>query len=133
MALSASPRKVVPLATGDDWKPSRSNTSGPGMTKRVFFCGVVVEGSENGRRLSEGVYNMCRSFHNIQSSHVSMRIDVQDLIVSLGDPLSSDSNNSVLSSGAEPCLHEGTETVSTTISSCWVCLLYGVEVGCTWF
>jgi hypothetical protein len=54
MALSTSPRKVVPLATGDDWKPPKSSSSGPAFTKRVFFCGVVVEGSENGRRLPEG-------------------------------------------------------------------------------
>jgi hypothetical protein len=56
MALSTSPRKVVPLARGDESKPPLSNSSGPGVTKRVFFCGVVVEGSENGRRLPEGVY-----------------------------------------------------------------------------
>jgi hypothetical protein len=55
MALSSSPRKVVPLATGDDWKPSRNNSSDINVTKRVFFCGVVVEGSESGRRLSEGL------------------------------------------------------------------------------
>lgn len=59
MALSTSPRKLVPLATGDDWlsvaKPSAS-VSGPTTVKRVFFCGVVVESTENGRRLPEGVY-----------------------------------------------------------------------------
>jgi protein ECT2 len=55
MALSTSPRKVVPLATGDDWKPPRSNPSETNVTKRVFFCGVVVEGFENGRRLMPGI------------------------------------------------------------------------------
>ncbi|KZT29298.1 hypothetical protein NEOLEDRAFT_1175007 [Neolentinus lepideus HHB14362 ss-1] len=39
MALNASPRKVVPLSTGDDWDSS----SGPSLTRSVFFCGVVVE------------------------------------------------------------------------------------------
>jgi hypothetical protein len=55
MALSTSPRKVVPLSRGDEPKPPLSISS-PGVTKRVFFCGVVVEGSENGRRLPEGVF-----------------------------------------------------------------------------
>lgn len=53
MALSTSPRKVVPLASGDDSRP-RKDSSDPSVTKRVFYCGVVVEGSENGRRLPEG-------------------------------------------------------------------------------
>jgi hypothetical protein len=54
MALSTSPRKlVVPLASGDE--PRFRNLSAvPSITKRVFYCGVVVEGSENGRRLPEG-------------------------------------------------------------------------------
>jgi hypothetical protein len=55
MALSHSPRKVVPLATGDEWKPTKSNSSDTHVTKRVFFCGVVVEGSESGRRLPQGL------------------------------------------------------------------------------
>lgn len=55
MALSSSPRKVVPLATGDDWQTvAKPNTSGPTSIKRVFYCGVVVESSENGRGLPEG-------------------------------------------------------------------------------
>ncbi|KAJ7283948.1 RhoGEF domain-containing protein [Mycena rebaudengoi] len=54
MALSSSPRKIVPLATGDESRPRVESSSAPGLTKRVFFCGVVVEGSENGRRLPEG-------------------------------------------------------------------------------
>lgn len=53
MALSASPRKVVPLATGDSPR-IRGTSSIPSVTKRVFYCGVVIEGSENGRRLPEG-------------------------------------------------------------------------------
>lgn len=52
MALSISPRKVVPLAGGDDWEPVKSKTAGT-TTKRVFFCGVVVE-SQNGQGISEG-------------------------------------------------------------------------------
>ncbi|KAJ7904679.1 hypothetical protein B0H14DRAFT_3079502 [Mycena olivaceomarginata] len=53
MALSTSPRKIIPLSTGEETRP-RSDSSTPSLTKRVFFCGVVVEGSENGRRLPEG-------------------------------------------------------------------------------
>ncbi len=54
MAVSSSPRKlVIPLASGDEPK-SRPPSIGPNVTKRVFYCGVVVEGSENGRRLPDG-------------------------------------------------------------------------------
>ncbi|KAF7983939.1 hypothetical protein HWV62_18344 [Athelia sp. TMB] len=77
MALSASPRKVVPLATGDDWlSVAKPAPSGPSTVKRVFFCGVVVESTENGRRLPE---------------------DVEDLIASLGEPMSADSDSQLLS------------------------------------
>ncbi|RDB22757.1 hypothetical protein Hypma_010026 [Hypsizygus marmoreus] len=77
MALSTSPRKVVPLASGDDDSRPRKSSSGPGVTKRVFYCGVVVEGSENGRRLPD---------------------DIQDLVLSFGNPLSTDASRGVLSS-----------------------------------
>ncbi|KAL5487604.1 hypothetical protein ACEPAI_5712 [Sanghuangporus weigelae] len=60
-----SPRKVVPLNSGDDG-PSRR--SAPTFTKRAFFCGVVVEGPNDGADLSE---------------------DVQDLVASLGDKIPS--------------------------------------------
>ncbi|KAJ7929939.1 RhoGEF domain-containing protein [Mycena leptocephala] len=76
MALSSSPRKIIPLSTGDETR-SRCESSAPGHTKRVFFCGVVVEGSENGRRLPE---------------------DIQDLVLSLGDTVASSSDPSILSS-----------------------------------
>lgn len=52
MARSSSPRKVVPLSTGDEVRPPRAGT-GPALTRRVFFCGVVVEGSE--RILPDGM------------------------------------------------------------------------------
>ena len=56
MALNPSPRKhVVPLASGDEPR-ARTSTSAPTITKRVFYCGVVVEGSENGRRLPDGAF-----------------------------------------------------------------------------
>ncbi|KAG6911239.1 hypothetical protein DXG01_003106 [Tephrocybe rancida] len=76
MALSSSPRKVVPLASGDDLPRARKDSSGPTVTKRVFYCGVVVEGSENGRRLPD---------------------EIQDLVLSLGNPLPTD-----VSAGASP-------------------------------
>ena len=54
VALSSSPRKlVIPLASGDEPK-TRTSTSTSSVTRRVFYCGVVVEGSENGRRLPDG-------------------------------------------------------------------------------
>lgn len=54
MAINTSPRKVVPLASGDDdYAPGRARPP-PAVTKRAFFCGVVVEGPSNGMDLSEG-------------------------------------------------------------------------------
>ncbi|KAF5388006.1 hypothetical protein D9615_000543 [Tricholomella constricta] len=80
MALSSSPRKVVPLASGDDYSRPRKDSTGTGVTKRVFYCGVVVEGSENGRRLPE---------------------DIQDLVLSFGNPLPSDVSTGVLSNAPD--------------------------------
>ncbi|KAF8165546.1 hypothetical protein B0H34DRAFT_689520 [Crassisporium funariophilum] len=85
MALSASPRKlVIPLASGDEPKP-RSSSSAPLITKRVFYCGVVVEGSENGRRLPE---------------------EIQELVLSLGNPLPSESSTDDLNSKSPHTLNE---------------------------
>ncbi len=53
MVLSTSPRKAVPLASGDDWEKLASPSKAPSVTRRVFFCGVVVE-SEEGKAISEG-------------------------------------------------------------------------------
>lgn len=64
MALIASPRKVIPLSTGDDWDPSSSRNAGPLLTRRAFFCGVVVE--------------------DLRSR------EVKELLSTLGDPLSSE-------------------------------------------
>ncbi|KAJ8086818.1 hypothetical protein PM082_005643 [Marasmius tenuissimus] len=77
MALNGSPRKLVPLPSTEDIK-HRSDPSSSSVTKRVFFCGVVVEGSEGGRRLPE---------------------EIQELVLSLGDVLEgSESENGMLSS-----------------------------------
>ncbi|KAF8812237.1 hypothetical protein BYT27DRAFT_7182669 [Phlegmacium glaucopus] len=85
MALSTSPRKlVVPLASGDEPR-SRNPPLAPSLTKRVFYCGVVVEGSENGRRLPE---------------------EIQELVLSLGDPLPSESSRDILASTPNPSLNE---------------------------
>ena len=60
MALSSSPRKVVPLAGGDDWQLlQKPSVSGPTRIKRVFYCGVVVENTENGQILPEGATLAC--------------------------------------------------------------------------
>ncbi|KAF8969440.1 hypothetical protein BDZ97DRAFT_1902547 [Flammula alnicola] len=85
MALNASPRKlVIPLASGDEPR-SRTSTSTATITKRVFYCGVVVEGSENGRRLPD---------------------EIQDLVLSLGNPLPSESSTDLLSSTSNSSLNE---------------------------
>ncbi|KAH9482553.1 Rho guanine nucleotide exchange factor gef2 [Psilocybe cubensis] len=83
MALSSSPRKlVVPLASGDEPR-SRTSTSTPLVTRRAFYCGVVVEGSENGRRLPE---------------------EIQDLVLSLGNPLPSESSEEILATQSNQSL-----------------------------
>ena len=56
MVLSTSPRKAVPLASGDDWEQAGPSKVAS-ITRRVFFCGVVVE-SEGGNEISEGPSNM---------------------------------------------------------------------------
>ncbi|KAF8826901.1 hypothetical protein HHX47_DHR5000592 [Lentinula edodes] len=71
MALASSPRKQIPLATGDETRPrDLTPTVSPSHTKRVFFCGVVVEGSENGKELTEGI---------------DYTTEIKDLVLSLGD------------------------------------------------
>ncbi|KAF9481824.1 hypothetical protein BDN70DRAFT_875770 [Pholiota conissans] len=85
MALHTSPRKlVIPLATGEEPRP-RASSSAPILTKRVFYCGVVVEGSENGRRLPD---------------------EIQDLVLSLGNPIASESSTDLLSSNSNQSMNE---------------------------
>ncbi|TCD67500.1 hypothetical protein EIP91_012305 [Steccherinum ochraceum] len=76
-----SPRKTVPLASGDDRPQTMRSKSGPSITKRVFFCGVVVENSGYGRELPP---------------------DVQELVASLGEPLDLGPDASILSSSTDP-------------------------------
>ncbi|KAI0307231.1 hypothetical protein B0F90DRAFT_1807884 [Multifurca ochricompacta] len=79
MILSNSPRKAVPLALGDDWEQLGSTSKVASNTRRVFFCGVVVEG-EDGKAISD---------------------DVQELVASLGDPLNSHSDSETVRSRSE--------------------------------
>jgi len=51
MALNSSPRKVVPLSSGEEWR-SRPKSL-PTITKRAFFCGVIVESPASGRDYSD--------------------------------------------------------------------------------
>lgn len=81
MALSTSPRKVVPLAGGEDWEARPA--APPSFTRRVFFCGVVVESSGHGRGYSQGA----NARHARLASVSHGRSDVQDLVASLGEPL----------------------------------------------
>ena len=67
---------------------------GPSITKRVFYCGVIVEGSENGRRLPDGVW----VFEVICVSD-SISIEIQDLVLSLGNPLPSEESSIDQSTG----------------------------------
>ncbi|KIK67960.1 hypothetical protein GYMLUDRAFT_36761 [Collybiopsis luxurians FD-317 M1] len=77
MALSNSPRKQVPLATGDESR-SRDFASLPNITKRVFFCGVVVEGSENGKELSEEIKELVLSLGDVVGLEENMLTEEQN-------------------------------------------------------
>ncbi|KAH9938052.1 uncharacterized protein B0H18DRAFT_1099934 [Fomitopsis serialis] len=62
MALNLSPRKVVPLASGDDPRPRlRTRSTLPSITKRAFLCGVVVEGAGDGP-IPEDIQDMIAAF-----------------------------------------------------------------------
>ncbi|KAG7096774.1 hypothetical protein E1B28_004184 [Marasmius oreades] len=102
MALSTSPRKLLPLPSTEDIR-HRSDPSSS-STKRIFFCGVVVEGSENGRRLPD---------------------EIQELVLSLGDVLEgSECDSGMLSSAsngnqthARPTTRKRALTDSSALSS----------------
>ncbi|KAG2042276.1 hypothetical protein BDR03DRAFT_944957 [Suillus americanus] len=82
MDLNSSPRKQIPLARGDE---TPRKPSAPSLTRRVFYCGVVVEGCDSGRRLPE---------------------DVQDLVLSLGDPWLSQNDSNILPSATDTSFSE---------------------------
>lgn len=82
MDLNSSPRKQIPLARGDE---TPRKPSAPSLTRRVFYCGVVVEGCDSGRRLPE---------------------DVQDLVLSLGDPWLSENDSHILPSATDTSFSE---------------------------
>ncbi|KAK2466062.1 hypothetical protein APHAL10511_001704 [Amanita phalloides] len=87
MALSSSPRKTVPLASGDGPRARghSSATATSSITTRVFFCGVVIEGSENGKRLPE---------------------EIQELVLSFGNPLPTSPSSDMLASGTGTSLSD---------------------------
>ncbi|KAG2156207.1 hypothetical protein DEU56DRAFT_766033 [Suillus clintonianus] len=82
MDLNSSPRKQIPLARGDE---TPRKPSAPSLTRRVFYCGVVVEGCDSGRRLPE---------------------DVQELVLSLGDPWLSQNDSHILPSATDTSFSE---------------------------
>jgi hypothetical protein len=93
MVLSTSPRKAVPLASGDDWEQSGSTSKVASITRRVFFCGVVVE-SEGGKAISEGPSVLLPAV----APGPDIRVDVQELVASLGEPLGSQSDTDTVRS-----------------------------------
>lgn len=95
MILSTSPRKAVPLASGDDWQKLGSPSKAPSLTRRAFFCGVVVE-SEEGNAISEG--QLTRLYGS--ACQYNIQLEVQELVASLGDPLASYSNNDTVQSSS---------------------------------
>ncbi|KDQ15406.1 hypothetical protein BOTBODRAFT_145159 [Botryobasidium botryosum FD-172 SS1] len=73
--LQSSPRKTVPLNDQD----SQSSGGSTSITKRAFYCDVVVEGPASGKPLSQ---------------------EVQDLITSLGEHISPDGTKTRLASAS---------------------------------
>jgi len=55
--MHASPRKVVPLndVDSDRERPARTADGPASVTRRAFFCGVVVETDPDGRDISQGI------------------------------------------------------------------------------
>jgi protein ECT2 len=106
MALSSSPRKVIPLSTGDELRSLHEKPFS--VTKRVFFCSVIVEGSESGRRLPDGEQAYSTTFCLIQF----MFLEIEELVLSLGDVLTSDSNNNLLAQSTESAYAEPVRRIS---------------------
>jgi protein ECT2 len=124
MILSTSPRKAVPLASGDDWEQQPGSISKvASTTRRVFFCGVVVE-SEQGMPISEGSSNSLSKSAcgcNIQS-------DVQELVASLGEPLCLQSDNNMVQSRPLE-MDDNDNAVSPSVyfySALWMAPVFGV-------
>lgn len=74
--IGTSPRKIIPLNTGDDTRPH--TPAAPSTTTRAFFCGVVVELGA-GKELDAGsevilFLKLCL-----------IQVDVRALVASLGD------------------------------------------------
>lgn len=62
------------------------------MTRRAFFCAVVVEGPNDCENLSEGLcFDICSMQDNVEQRESP---DVQDLVASLGDTMASDNDRS---------------------------------------
>jgi hypothetical protein len=90
MALSASPRKVVPLSGGNDWS-TPATMAAPSVTKRVFFCGVVMENISTRQAYSQGTLQRI-VITSVQTPYPAS--DIQELVASLGEPLQSSDVNS---------------------------------------
>ncbi|KZT05600.1 RhoGEF-domain-containing protein [Laetiporus sulphureus 93-53] len=91
--MAHSPRKV-PLSLGDDAIRPRTKSNTFSFTRRAYFCGVVVEGADYGEELSQGACqaHMSRPYHvevwRSQTTRIhglNIRVDMRDLIQSLGD------------------------------------------------
>ncbi|KAJ3989615.1 hypothetical protein F5890DRAFT_1400587 [Lentinula detonsa] len=103
MALVNSPRKQIPLATGDQTRPRDfAPIASHSHTKRVFFCGVVVEGSENGRELSEGT---------------GYTPEIKELVLSLGNVVEEDDGLLDTNKDSEKTEHSATRKRALTESS----------------
>ncbi|KAG8884270.1 hypothetical protein FRB98_002543 [Tulasnella sp. 332] len=82
--IAASPRKVVPLAAGHDIQRTRSENGGqshmtmrPLITRRAYFCAVVVEGDSISGPLSQDVEDLVASLGTVTTSSIGDSIGIE--------------------------------------------------------
>ncbi|KAG8937079.1 hypothetical protein FRC02_006279 [Tulasnella sp. 418] len=88
-STQSSPRKVVPLASGN-LQRTRSEPPQPSITKRAYFCGVVIE----------------------QSTDPAISQDIEEIVASLGPVLSSvdeKPGNAITRSASAPTVIDSNE------------------------
>lgn len=85
-----SPRKTVPLASGDPPTRTRSysNVTQLPETFRAFFCSVVFEGGNHGKPLPHSEQSHSRVITGLTDFPTTP--DVQDMIASLGTRLNAE-------------------------------------------
>ncbi|KAG8925444.1 hypothetical protein FRC00_003971 [Tulasnella sp. 408] len=104
-----SPRKVVPLSGGPaDLQRTKSEQPAIPPTRRVYYCGVVIEGGIEGHPIAQGT--------NAQYSiRKPVTDDVTQLVESLGDVVSPEGEKiGIARSTSAPNITDSTSTADTS-------------------